>query len=112
MTLATSYSYCRRVARERARNFYYTFVLLPEPQKNAMCAVYAFMRFCDDLSDEPGAMRAALDNWRGELDAALAGNPGDHALWPAFLDTVERFRIPHRYFHEMIDGVTSDLDWR
>ena len=32
------------VARSRARNFYYSFVLLPKPQRNAMCAVYAFMR--------------------------------------------------------------------
>ena len=53
-----SYDYCRRVARRRAKNFYYSFVLLSRPQRNAMCAIYAFMRYCDDLSDEPGATRA------------------------------------------------------
>ena len=46
-----SYEYCRRVARRRAKNFYYSFVLLSRPQRNAMCAIYAFMRYCDDLSD-------------------------------------------------------------
>jgi phytoene synthase len=33
-------------------------------------------------------------------------------LWPAFYDTVQRYSIPHRFFHEMIDGITSDLDPR
>ena len=66
-----SYEYCCRVARSRAKNFYYSFVLLSNQQKNAMCAIYAFMRYCDDLSDEPGAKRAAIDRWRIELDEAL-----------------------------------------
>ena len=62
--VARSYRYCRRVARSRARNFYYSFVLLSRPQRDAMCAMYAFMRYCDDLSDEPGATRAAIERWR------------------------------------------------
>ncbi len=49
----------KRVARSRAKNFYYSFVLLSAQQRKAMCAIYAFMRYCDDLSDEPGATRAA-----------------------------------------------------
>jgi phytoene synthase len=39
-----SYAWCRNVARARARNFYYSFVLLSKPQRAAMCAIYAFMR--------------------------------------------------------------------
>src|SRR5580698_5046742 len=110
--LEDSYAYCRRVARSRARNFYYSFVLLSRAQRDAMCAVYAFMRYCDDLSDEPGASRAALDQWRAALDEALAGRCGAHPVLPAFHDTVTRYRIPPRYFHEMIDGVASDLEPR
>ena len=110
--LEDSYAYCRRVARSRARNFYYSFVLLSRAQRDAMCAVYAFMRYCDDLSDEPGASRAALDQWRAALDEALAGRCGTHPVLPAFHDTVIRYRIPPRYFHEMIDGVASDLEPR
>ena len=110
--LDESYAYCRRVARTRARNFYYSFVLLSRAQRDAMCAVYAFMRYCDDLSDEPGANRAAIDGWRAALDEALAGRCGAHPVLPAFHDTVARYRIPQRYFHEMIDGVASDLEPR
>ena len=107
-----SYRYCARVARSRARNFYYCFVLLSSQQRNAMCAIYAFMRHCDDLSDEPGATRAALDAWRIEMEEVLAGNPGNHPLWPAFRHTVRRFGIPHQYLREMIEGVSSDLEPR
>ena len=107
-----SYDYCRRVARRRAKNFYYSFVLLSRPQRNAMCAIYAFMRYCDDLSDEPGANRAAIDKWRAEMEAALEGRFSDHPVWPAFHHTVRRFGIPHQYFREMIDGVLSDLEPR
>jgi len=100
------------VARRRAKNFYYSFVLLSRPQRNAMCAIYAFMRYCDDLSDEPGANRAAIDKWRAEMEAALEGRFSDHPVWPAFHHTVRRFCIPHEYFREMIDGVLSDLEPR
>ena len=68
-----SYRYCRRVARSRAKNFYYSFLLLSAQQRKAMCAIYAFMRYCDDLSDEPGATRAAIDRWRAEMEEALEG---------------------------------------
>lgn len=113
MSTAESYAYCRNVARTQAKNFYYSFVLLSAPKRDAMCAIYAFMRYCDDLSDGPQtATRAAMDEWRRELDQALSGNYGQHPCWPAFHDTVQRYRIPHRYFHEMIDGVSSDLEPR
>jgi len=110
--VASSYAHCRRVARTRARNFYYSFLLLSREQKDAMCAIYAFMRFCDDLSDEEGGSRAAIERWRTELDEALAGRLPPNPVWPAFSDSVTRYAIPHRYFHEMIDGVSSDLEPR
>jgi phytoene synthase len=112
ISLEQSYRHCREVARKRARNFYYSFVLLPPEKKNAMCAIYAFMRYCDDLSDEPGASRAAMERWRIALTDALAGNPDRNPAWPAFIDSVRRYNIPHEYFYDMIEGVASDLEPR
>jgi phytoene synthase len=111
ISVEQSYDYCRRIARAQAKNFYYSFLLLSKPKKDAMCAVYAFMRYCDDLSDgEGGASREAMELWRAELDAALDGHYGSHECWPALHDTVQRYRIPREYFHHMIDGVSSDLE--
>ncbi len=112
ITIEESYQYCLRVARTRAKNFYYSFVLLSVQQRKAMCAIYAFMRYCDDLSDEPGASKAAVDGWRADLEAALEGRFTDHPVWPAFHHTVRRFGIPHEYFRQMIDGISSDLEPR
>jgi phytoene synthase len=110
--VAQSQEYCSRVARARAKNFYYSFLLLTRQQRRAMCAIYAFMRYCDDLSDEPGANRAAMERWRAEMEDALQGRFGAHPVWPAFHYTVRRFGIPHEYFRAMIDGVASDLQPR
>jgi len=100
------------VARSRAKNFYYSFVLLSAQQRKAMCAIYAFMRYCDDLSDEPSASRAAVDQWRADMEAAFEGHFADHPVWPAFHHTVRRFGIPHDYFRQMIAGISSDLEPR
>ncbi len=112
ITVDQSYQYCMKVARSRAKNFYYSFVLLSAQQRKAMCAIYAFMRYCDDLSDEPGATRAAVDQWRADLEEALQGRFTEHPVWPAFYHTVRRFGIPHDYFRQMIAGITSDLEPR
>ncbi len=106
-----SYTWCERVARRQAKNFYYSFLLLSAPQRRAMCAIYAFMRYCDDLSDDPGVpdRAAAIARWREDLKAALEGHVPDHPVWPAFTDAVARYQIPHQYFFEMIEGVSSDL---
>jgi 15-cis-phytoene synthase len=117
LSIKDSYRYCRTIARKRAKNFYYSFLLLEKPQRDAMCAIYAFMRHCDDLSDDPGTndrakLQESIALWRVQLDRALSGNIGDDPIWPAFCDTVQRYSIPRRFFHEMIDGVASDIEPR
>ena len=114
MTLDESYRFCENIARSRARNFYYSFILLSPPQRRAMCAIYAFMRYCDDLSDDLNLSdrAGAINQWRADLHLALRGDIPDNPLWPAFKDAVQRYAIPHSYFDEMIEGVSSDLEPR
>ncbi len=114
MTIEESYAFCERVARTQAKNFYYSFLLLSRPQRQAMCAIYAFMRYCDDLSDAEGVGDRAGDiaRWQADLNSALAGAAPANPVWPAFSDAVARYRIPHEYFRDMIRGVSSDLEPR
>jgi 15-cis-phytoene synthase len=110
--LAASYAHCRKIARSAARNFYYGFLLLPGPKRNALCALYAFMRHVDDISDEPGAPDAkqkGLRELRAKMDRVLSGAAGSDPMWPAFCHTVATYGIPPRYLHDLISGAEMDL---
>src|SRR5579883_1576841 len=88
-----SYDYCREVARNSASNFYYAFYMLPRAKRDALCAIYAFMRLVDDVSDRPenssdeaneiALKRAGLSRWRVLLDECLAGENAGHPILPA-----------------------------
>jgi squalene synthase HpnC/squalene synthase HpnD len=107
-----SYAECNRIARAARSSFYLAFFGLRKEKRNALCALYAFMRLIDDVSDEPGDLeskRQALARWRGMLDQAVGGQTNGHAVLPALADTIERFQIPTRYFHDLILGAEMDL---
>jgi phytoene synthase len=112
MELAQSYEHCRHVAKTQAKNFYYSFLVLPPEKRAAMCALYAFMRYSDDVSDDAtlsSSKRDLLPRWRAALDRAFEGDYGGSPILPAFHDTVCRYAIPKRFFHDLIDGVEMDL---
>jgi squalene synthase HpnC/squalene synthase HpnD len=107
-----SYAECNRIARGARSSFYLAFFGLRKEKRNALCALYAFMRLIDDVSDEPGDLeskRQALVRWRGMLDQAIGGETSGHAVLPALADTIEHFQIPTRYFHDLILGAEMDL---
>lgn len=111
-SLAGSYAYCERLARREAGNFYYAFCILPPAQRRAMCALYAFLRLTDDVTDGPGATedkRRRLDDWRLRFESALTGS-FSHACHPALHDIVSTYAIPHEYLDAVLDGVAMDLD--
>ena len=110
--LEISSRYCVSLARQRAKNFYYGFLLLPKPRRRAFCAIYAFMRYCDDVADRDGSVEEKslrLRHWRAALDRALTGDYGDSLILPAFHDAVQRYSIPPRYLHDLITGTEMDL---
>jgi 15-cis-phytoene synthase len=110
--LLASYRSAEAVARSRS-NFYYSFVVMPPEKRRAFCAVYAFMRYCDDISDGDAGLdskRSMLRDWRSQLDAAYSGSVDKNLILPAFLDTVKNFSIPAQYFHWVIDGAAMDLN--
>jgi squalene synthase HpnC/squalene synthase HpnD len=111
-TVAVSYAECVRIARESRSSFYLAFFGLRKEKRNALCALYAFMRLVDNVSDEPGDLeskRNGLARWRAMLDDAIAGRTGASPILPALADTIARFEIPSRYFHDLILGAEMDL---
>ena len=110
--ISASYVECNRIARSAKSSFYLAFFGLPREKRNALFALYAFMRLIDNVSDEPAeleAKRRGLARWRGMLDEAIAGDTSGHAILPGLADSITRFEIPTRYFHDLILGAEMDL---
>jgi phytoene synthase len=107
----------------RDTSFYYSFLVLPARQRQAIVAVWDFCRAVDDAVDEvvpdqqwagglsdAARARAAMQvaSWRAELEAAYHGSPRTsqgRALQPF----VREFKLPRARFEEVIDGVEMDL---
>jgi len=111
VSLDESYAQCIAVTKERAKNFHYAFKVLPAERYKGICALYAFTRTADDLSDdEPDAEKALANSrgWRALFDKALAGDASGHPILPAVADTFKRYKIPPVYMHELITGTEMD----
>jgi phytoene synthase len=114
VTITEAYAVCRNIARQQAKNFYYAFRILPQHKSDAMCAVYAFMRRADDISDDESIsisdrrtiMRQWLEAWR----AARNGAPTDDPVFLALTHTQKAFNIPDSLLEELVQGTSMDLE--
>lgn len=114
--LEDAYAACRAIAKREAKNFYYSFVALPSARRNAICAIYAFMRKADDLSDDESysrdERRRQLDTWLAEWHHARQGGQTSDPVFVAVRDAAERFNIPFSLLDELVAGTTMDLEAR
>ena len=112
--LIAAYAECRAIAKREAKNFYYAFVALPKPRRNAICAIYAFMRKADDLADDESVSvedrRQCLGEWRSEWRDVCGGSYTADPVFLAVRDAIERYGIPLSLLDELVAGVTMDLD--
>jgi 15-cis-phytoene synthase len=111
----------RELAKTVQSNFFYSFLFLPRPKRDAIIDVYAFCRAIDDIVDDiveksgaDGApntfaeARVELNRWREELDNLYAGKP-TMPIAVKLRRVLERFPMPKKYFEEMINGCEMDL---
>lgn len=112
--LVMAYSVCKGITRTAAKNFYYAFLVLPRRKREALCAVYAFMRRCDDITDDAKLSlperRQKLDLWLDDLHRAQQGNPTDDAILLALTDAQRRHAIPAGLLDELAVGTAMDLE--
>lgn len=108
------YAVCRGIARREARNFYYSFLALPRAKRNALSAVYAFMRHADDLSDDQTRSveerKARLSSWLAEWHRVQEGTASDDPVFVALSDAQKRFQIPGELLDQLVQGTSMDLE--
>jgi phytoene synthase len=112
--LTMAYSVCRGITRASAKNFYYAFLVLPKHKRESLCAVYAFMRRCDDISDDPALSfeerRLKLDAWLDSLHRVQQGQPSDDPILLALTDSQRRYTIPAGLLDELALGTAMDVN--
>ena len=112
--LDDAYAACREIAKREAKNLYYAFLALPRHRRNAICAIYAFMRKADDLADDESIprdeRRRSLDAWLAAWRDAAKGDATSDPVFLAVRDATARFQIPLTLLDELVAGVTLDLD--
>jgi phytoene synthase len=119
-SLAESYQECQRIVKAAHSNFYYAFFLLLKPKRDALTALYAFMRLVDDVADDGDNVadkQRGLARWRAAFDRALtqrtdaplSDEPNGVSVLPALVDTMQRYSMPSRYLHDLISGAEMDL---
>ena len=96
----------------RDTSFYYSFLVLPAAQREAIVTVWDACRAIDDAVDEAGGAADAatqLTFWRAEIarvfDRGTPLSPQGLALQPV----AAAFALPRRAFEDLVDGVEMDL---
>jgi squalene synthase HpnC len=98
------------LARTHYENFSVASVLLPRRLLPHFHNVYAYCRWADDLADEAGGGKQALDLlrwWREELLRCYHGQPR-HPVMIALRETVHRFHIPQQPFLDLLFAFEQD----
>ena len=93
LSLAESYELCRRVQRSHSKTYYFSTRLLPPEVRPHVHALYAFMRYADEIVDAPGAIPleeqlSALEAFEDETLAAVAGEEVPNPVLRAYANTV------------------------
>ncbi len=97
--------------QNRQSNFYYSFLILPKPQREAIETIYTFCRVTDDIVDEgPDDLEkhTRLLHWTDELKRALYG-VSTYTLLNKLGTIIHRFNIPVDHFYDLIKGMEMDL---
>ena len=108
----TPQEYVQKKAVASGSSFYYAFLFLPKPRREAITAFYAFCREVDDVVDEaidPGVAAAKLAWWRSEVAQSFAGQPS-HPVTKALMPATGAYNIEQRHLLAVIEGCQMDLE--
>jgi len=103
--------YCRDKTRGSGSSFFYAFLFLPEDQRRAIMALYAFCREVDDIADEIKKQEVALPKlafWREEVGRAFAGK-AQHPVGKELHWAKTHFPIDEELLVEVLDGMLMDV---
>jgi len=111
MSPTEAQTYCTTYTKQSGSNFYYSFLFLPQPRREAMYTIYTFCRMVDSAVDDPlpgSNPLEVLAQWREEVSATYQGNP-TRPVTISLAAHLQQFDIPEQLLQELISGVEMDL---
>ncbi|CAA9455986.1 MAG: Phytoene synthase [uncultured Rubrobacteraceae bacterium] len=89
LALPECYELCRRIHKGHSRTYYFSTSLFPKEIRPRVHALYAFMRYADELVDNPGVTTldqqlANLEAFEKETLSAMAGRAVPNPVLRAF----------------------------
>ncbi len=109
--IKNSFQYCEQIVKNSGTNFYFGMLLTPPPKREAVYAIYAWMREIDDIADnnESAQIRhkkllAYYKKTRELVQNKIALENIKDKHWLAFYKTISDYHIPLRFFREMVVG--------
>jgi phytoene synthase len=109
--MSTAHTILPDIAQHRQSNFYYSFLVLPKPKREAIETIYAFCRYTDDIVDASPTERdkfVRLRQWTRELQLSLRGE-SRYPILNRLSTIIQHFNIPLNHFYELIKGMEMDL---
>jgi phytoene synthase len=93
LSLAESYELCRKIQKAHSRTYYFSTRLFPAEVRPRVHALYAFMRYADEIVDTPhdlplDAQLSVLEEFEAETMAAVCGEQVPNPVLRAYADTV------------------------
>lgn len=106
--------YCEKKTRGSGSSFFYAFLFLPEDQRRAIMALYAFCREVDDIADEVSEQDVAVRKlafWREEIGRVFDDAHGvpQHPIGRELAWARRHFNFSEELFAEIIDGMLMDI---
>lgn len=113
LSLAESYELCRRVQKAHSRTYYFSTRFFPPHVRPRVHALYAFMRYADEIVDNPGVTSLGqqlegLEAFERATMAAVAGEPVANPVLRAYADTVRACGIEPAHIAAFMQSMKMD----
>ena len=113
LSLAESYELCRQIQKAHSRTYYFSTGFFPPHVRPRVHALYAFMRYADEIVDNPGVTSlgeqfGGLEAFERETMAAVAGEPVANPVLRAYADTVRACGIEPAHIAAFMESMKMD----
>lgn len=103
--------YCQDETARPGTSLYYSLLFLPETQRRAATAIYAYQKEIIDTVTECsdiGVAQVKLQWWREEIERLFANRPR-HPVTQALADPIKCYSLPQTPFLRVIEGANRNL---